>query len=432
MSHDNTLRVAVLGSGTVGTEVIRLLGEQAEDLTARTGATLKVIGIAVRDRSRPRDPVVAPELLTDDAEGLVRQADVVIELIGGIQPARDLLHTAFASGASVVTANKALLAVHGPELYEAAEANGVDIYYEAAVAGAVPVVRGVRESLAGDRVTRITGVVNGTTNYILDEMTNRGLGFDEALAQAQALGFAEADPSSDVDGDDAAAKIAILASLAFHSRVPIEQVHVAGIRSIQSVDVTAARDADHVIKLLAVAEHRRNGEQEGIWVQVEPALVPSEHPLANVHGAFNAVMVEADAAGRLMFYGQGAGGAPTASAVLGDVVAAARHRVSGGTGPRETSYAALPMLTDTEAKYQLRVLVSDVPGVLARVAGTLGEHGVSISTVRQAQLLPNDGLAEIIIVTHRARSSALAATTEALTALEPVERLLATIRVEEV
>src|SRR5690625_3146477 len=342
---ERALRVAVLGCGTVGTEVVRLLQEQAADLTARTGARLELVGIAVRDTSTPRDPVVDTGLLTTDATGLVRRADLVVELIGGIEPARGLVLEAIDAGASVVTANKALLAAHGPELYEAAESRGVDLYFEAAVAGAVPVVRGVRESFAGDRVTRVLGVVNGTTNFILDEMTARGVGFGEALADAQALGYAEADPSADIDGHDAAAKIAILASLAFHTRV--------GIRYVTADDVAAAGRSRHVIKLLAVAERRVNGEGEGISVRVHPALLPLDHPLAAVHGAFNAVVVDTEAAGRLMFYGQGAGGAPTASAVLGDVVAAGRNRVSGGRGPAESRYAELPVLGSDRVTTQL-------------------------------------------------------------------------------
>ena len=430
---ERALRVAVLGCGTVGTEVVRLLHEQAADLAARTGARLELVGIAVRDTTAPRDPVVDTALITTDAAGLVARADLVVELMGGLEPARELVRDALAGGASVITANKALLAAHGPELYEAAEAGGVDLYFEAAVAGAVPVVRGMRESLAGDRVERVLGVVNGTTNFILDEMTTRGLSFGEALADAQGLGYAEADPTADIDGHDAAAKIAILASLAFHSRVSIDDVPVEGIRYVTADDVAAATRGDHVIKLLAVAERRQTPDGEGISVRVHPALLPQDHPLATVRGAFNAVVVDTAAAGRLMFYGQGAGGAPTASAVLGDIVAAARNRVSGGRGPVESHYAALPMLgaDQVSTQFQLRLEVLDRPGVLAEIAGTFGEHGVSIQTMAQEQAGPAGGAA-LVVITHRASEAALAATAEAVARISSVKRVLAVTRVEDI
>ncbi|MCM3660596.1 homoserine dehydrogenase [Georgenia satyanarayanai] len=431
---ERALRVAVLGCGTVGTEVVRLLTEQAGDLTARTGARLEVVGIAVRDTTVPRADVVDTRLLTTDATGLVRDADLVIELMGGIEPARSLVLEAISAGAGVVTANKALLAAHGPELYEAAEERGVDLYFEAAVAGAVPVVRGVRESFAGDHVRRVVGIVNGTTNFILDEMTSRGVGFGEALADAQALGYAEADPTADIDGHDAAAKIAILASLAFHTRVSIDDVPVEGIRYVTAGDVEAATRGHHVIKLLAVAERRTTAAGEGISVRVHPALLPREHPLAAVHGAYNAVVVDTEAAGRLMFYGQGAGGAPTASAVLGDVVAAGRNRVSGGRGPAESRYADLPLLGGDEVttQFQLRLEVADVPGVLAQIAGTFGEKGLSIQTVTQEQAHAADGAAVLVVVTHRASEAALAATADAVARIPSVKRVLAVTRVEDV
>ncbi|MEE6280657.1 homoserine dehydrogenase [Georgenia sunbinii] len=427
-----TVRVAVLGCGTVGTEVVRLLHEQADDLGPRTRARIELVGIAVRDVDAPRDPVVPGELLTTDAEGLVRRSDLVVELIGGIEPARTLVLAAIAAGASVVTANKALLAAHGPEIYGAAEERGVDVYYEAAVAGAVPVVRGVREALAGDRVDRVLGIVNGTTNFILDEMTTRGVGFGEALADAQALGYAEADPTADIDGHDAAAKIAILASLAFHTRVSIDDVPVEGIRYVTAGDVAAAADSNHVIKLLAIAERRQHDDGEGITVRVHPTLLPLDHPLATVHGAFNAVVVDAAAAGRLMFYGQGAGGAPTASAVLGDMVAAIRNRVDGGLGPAESRYADLPVLGSAAVttQFQLRLEVDDVPGVLASIAGAFGEHGVSIQTVAQTST-PSPGGAELVVVTHRGNEAALAATADSVARIPAVKRVLAVTRVED-
>ncbi|WP_139820719.1 homoserine dehydrogenase [Krasilnikoviella flava] len=430
------LRVALLGYGVVGSQVARTLLQRADDLAARAGARLELTGIAVRDARRPREgvPAVVPaDLLTEDAGSLVDGADLVIELMGGIEPARGLIHRAIAGGASVVTANKALLAAHGPELFEAADAAGVDLSFEAAVAGAIPIVRPVRESLAGDHVRRVLGIVNGTTNYVLDQMTTHGLELEEALKEAQGLGYAEADPTADVEGHDAAAKAAILASLAFHTRVSLSQVACEGITGITAADVAAAQQTGHVVKLLAIAEQTA----EGVSVRVHPALVPVAHPLAAVRGAFNAVFVEADDAGPLMFYGQGAGGRPTSSAVLGDLVSAARDRMVGGRGPRESAYASLPVLPHDAAvtRYQVRLVVADRPGVLAHVAQVLADHGVSIDTVRQAPDEPYAvdvaaGTAALLITTHSAREASLAATVAAVRDLEPVHEITSVLRVE--
>ncbi len=419
------LRVALLGCGVVGTQVVRLLTDQADDLAARVGAPLELVGVAVRDTARTR-PGIDPALLTDDAAGLVARADIVVEVMGGLEPARALILAAIESGASVVTANKALLAQHGPTLYEAADRAGVDVYFEAAVAGAVPIIRPLRESLAGDKVRRVLGIVNGTTNYILDEMATRGLSFDAALAQAQELGYAEADPTADIEGHDAAAKAAILASLAFHTRVGLDDVACEGITGVSADDIRWAAETGHVIKLLAIAE----ASADGVLARVHPALVPLDHPLAGVRGAFNAVFVESEAAGALMFYGQGAGGAPTASAVLGDVVSAARHRVLGGKGPVESWYADLPLAPADSAvtRYQVRVAVADRPGVLAQVAQAVAAHGVSIEAVRQPAAA--DGATELLITTHRAPESALAATVRAIADLEPVEQVISVLRAE--
>ncbi|MBD5786305.1 homoserine dehydrogenase [Cellulosimicrobium terreum] len=438
------LRVALLGCGVVGTQVARLLTHDAADLASRAGSPLELVGIAVRDASAPRDAAIDRALLTEDAESLVERADIVVEVMGGIEPARSLLLRAIASGAAVVTANKALLAEDGPTLYRAADSAGVDIYFEAAVAGAIPIVRPVRESLAGDHVRRVLGIVNGTTNYVLDRMTTTGLGLAEAVQEAQDLGFAEADPTADVEGYDAAAKAAILASLAFHTRVSIDDVAREGIMSVTADDVAWAAQTGHVIKLLAIAELREGAEHSagGVSVRVHPSLVPAAHPLANVRGSFNAVFVEAESAGELMFYGRGAGGAPTASAVLGDVVSAARHRVLGGKGPEESTYADLTILPPSAAstRYQVRLDVDDRPGVLAQVARVLAEHGVSIEAVRQpsapeaeaAEGTPTtaDGVAQLVITTHTAPESALAATVEAVARLEPVRTITSVLRVE--
>lgn len=434
------LRVALLGCGVVGTQVARLLTEQADDLASRVGAPLELVGIAVRDASAPRDDAVDRSLLTEDAAGLVERADIVVEVMGGTEPARSLLLRAIEAGAAVVTANKALLAEDGPTLYKAADAAGVDIYFEAAVAGAIPIVRPVRESLAGDRVRRVLGIVNGTTNYVLDQMASTGRGLDAAVREAQDLGYAEADPTADVEGYDAAAKAAILASLAFHTRVSLDDVAREGILAVTADDVAWAAQTGHVIKLLAIAERRdgdATGAEAGVSVRVHPALVPTSHPLANVRGSFNAVFVEAESAGELMFYGRGAGGAPTASAVLGDVVSAARHRVLGGKGPQESTYAELPILPASAAvtRYQVRLDVEDRPGVLAQVAHALAEHGVSIEAVRQPTArggadVAEPGVAELLITTHAAPESALAATVAAVAELEPVRTITSVLRVE--
>jgi homoserine dehydrogenase len=429
---EQRLRVAVLGAGVVGTQVVRLLLAQADDLAARVGARLELVGVAVRDVHAPRDPAVPRGLLTADARALVDKADVVVEVMGGIEPARELILRAVRNGAAVVTANKALLAEDGPTLYAAADAANVDLYFEAAVAGAVPVVRAVRESLAGDEVRRVLGIVNGSTNYVLDRMAAEDLEYARAVEEAQALGYLEADPSLDLEGFDAAAKAAILAALAFHTRVPFDAVGRTGITGVTADDIAWAGRTGHVLKLLAVAERARDEDSgtDGLLVGVHPTLVPAEHPLAKVGGSFNAVFVEAAAAGELMFLGRGAGGAPTASAVLGDVVAVARHRVAGGRGPVESSYAGLPVLPAdaARARFQLRLDVADRPGVLAQVAAATAEHGVSIEAVRQAP--GGGGVAHLVITTHTTSERALRATVEAAGRLAVVHKVVSVLRVE--
>jgi homoserine dehydrogenase len=430
------VRVALLGCGVVGSEVARNLTTHGAELAQRVGAPLELAGIAVRRLGRARELDLDPALFTTDAAGLVKDADVVVEVIGGIEPARSLLLEAMAAGAGVVTANKALLAEDGPTLYEAATRHGVDLYYEASVAGAIPLLRPLRESLAGDRVTRVLGIVNGTTNYILDKMHTAGMGFAEALEQAQALGYAEADPTADVEGFDAAAKAAILASLAFHTRVSAADVHREGITTVTAADVASAREMHAVVKLLAICERGSDADSgESVSVRVHPAMIPDTHPLAGVGDAYNAVFVQAEAAGELMFYGRGAGGDPTASAVLGDLVAVARHRVGGGLGPGESSYADLPVLTmgDALTRYHISLDVEDRPGVLAQVAAAFADHDVSIETVRQ-QLVREEGdrghRANLIIVTHTATDAALSSTVERLRTLDVVRGVNSVMRVE--
>ena len=430
------LRVALLGCGAVGSEVVRLLTSQADDLAARVGRPLELAGIAVRRSHRVRNlPDVDPGLFTTDAAALVAREDVdlVVEVIGGIEPARSLILTAMEHGSSVVSANKALLAEDGATLFAAAEKYGVDLYYEAAVAGAIPLLRPLRESLAGDRVRRVLGIVNGTTNFILTRMDETGSGFHEALAQASALGYAEADPTADVEGFDAAAKAAILASLAFHTQVLAADVHREGMTDITAADVASARSMGHVVKLLAICELSADGRS--VSARVHPAMIPRSHPLAAVREAFNAVFVECEAAGELMFYGRGAGGAPTASAVLGDLVAVARHRVNGGRGPGESSYAdlALRPMGETITRYHVSLDVVDRAGVLAQVATAFAGHGVSIETVRQQQRpgsLDSGGGTELVIVTHAARDAALAETVRDLRGLTVVRGVTSVMRVE--
>lgn len=421
------MKVAVLGCGSVGSQVVRLLQEQAADLEARVGAPVELVGVAVRRLDAPREVEVPDGLLTTDAMGLVSRDDVdlVVEVIGGIEPARSLILAALEGGASVVSANKALLAEDGPTLYEAADKAGRDLYFEAAVAGAIPIVRPLRESLAGDRVTRVLGIVNGTTNFILDKMDSSGAGFAEALEEAQELGYAEADPTADVEGFDAAAKAAILASLAFHSRVTAADVYREGITEVTAADVQSAVEMNSVVKLLAIAELK----DDSVAVRVHPAMIPRSHPLASVREAFNAVFVESDAAGQLMFYGPGAGGAPTASAVLGDLVTVARNRLADTRGAGESAYAdraVLPM-GDTVTRYHVAIDVDDRAGVLAQVALAFAEHGVSIQTVRQEG---RDDDAQLVVVSHEATDAQLSATVEHLRGMDIVREVTSVMRVE--
>ncbi|MFJ9845224.1 homoserine dehydrogenase [Kitasatospora sp. NPDC101155] len=423
-----TLKVALLGCGVVGTEVARHLALHQDDLTARIGAPVELVGIAVRRADRLR-PGVPEELVGTDAAALVARGDidVVVEAIGGIEPAGELIRSAIAHGASVVSANKALIAAQGGELHRAAREAGTDLFYEAAVGGAIPLLRPLRESLAGDRVTRVLGIVNGTTNFILDKMDSTGEEYEVALKEATALGYAEADPTADVEGHDAAAKAAILAGLAFNTRVTADQVFVQGITGVTAADMASARAMGSVVKLLAICE--RGADGESVTVRVHPAMIPLDHPLASVRGAYNAVFVEADAAGRLMFYGPGAGGAPTASSVLGDLVTACRNRLAGTTGPGETVYRQLDVrpMSEVVTSCHLDLDVEDEPGVLAAVATVFAEHGVSVDTLRQHH---GPAGTSLVVVTHRATDAALAATVEAVAGLSRVRAVNSMMRVE--
>ena len=419
----------MLGCGVVGSQIARLLVENKSDLTSRAGANLELVKVAVKNINTKREGI-SSNLLTDDAKSVVNdpEIDLIIEVIGGISPAKELILTAIKNGKSVVTANKALLAQAGAELYAAADNANVDLYYEAAVAGAIPILRPLRESLVGDQVHRIMGIVNGTTNYILTKMDESGTAFDDALKQAQQLGFAEADPTADIEAIDAASKAAILAGLAFHSRVSDSDVYREGITKITANDVKVAKAMDMVIKLLAIAELTPEGE---ISVRVHPALISRNHPLASVRESFNAVFVEAKSAGQLMFYGKGAGGEPTASAILGDLVAVARHKVSGGIGPKESDYADLKIakIGQTKTRYLIRLNVADKPGVLESVAHVFASHGVSIQTVRQTGA---GDKAELIVMTHSSTESALSETVKDLSKLPAVTDVASVLRVEGV
>ena len=424
--------IAILGHGTVGSEVLRLLNKYEDDLVHRIGGAFELKGVAVGDLAKVR-PGVPKELFTDDAMELINRddVDIVVEVIGGIDYPREVVLAALRAGKSVVTANKALVAAHSAELVEAADEAGVDLYFEAAVAAAIPVLGPLRRSLAGDRVLSVKGIVNGTTNFILDAMDSTGASYDDMFAEAQRLGYVEADPSADIDGHDAASKAAILASLAFHTRVTSDDVYCEGISNISATDIKAAQSAGYTIKLLAICERLidDNG-QETVSARVHPTLVPRSHPLASVDKSFNAIFIEAEAAGRLMFYGNGAGGAPTASAVLGDIVGAARNKVHGGRAPGESTYASLPIADfgDVETRYHIDMEVDDRIGVLAETAAVFSDRGISLRTVRQEE--GGEDHARLVIVTHKAKESDLAATIESLNNLPAVKAVNSVIRLE--
>ena len=417
----------MLGCGVVGSNVARLLHEDSGDFAARSGATLELTKVAVRNISTKRDHVPASNVTTD-ASSVVNDPsiDIIVEVMGGIEPARELLLTAIKNKKSVITANKALLALHGAELFEAADKNGVDLYYEAAVGGAIPILRPMRESIVGDHVHRVMGIVNGTTNYILTKMDEEGSAFADVLKEAQVLGFAEADPTADIEGHDAAAKAAILAGLAFHTRVTSHDVNCEGISKISARDVAVAREMDHVIKLLAIAELTSDNQ---VSVRVHPTLISRQHPLASVRNAFNAVFVEAESAGELMFYGRGAGGAPTASAILGDVIAIARNKTRGGEGHGESDYADISIapIDNVNSRYLIRLDVADKPGVLATVAQLFASNNVSIETVRQSG---RGNSAELIVATHSAPESSLKKTVASLSKSDVVKSVESVLHIE--
>lgn len=422
------VRVGVLGCGNVGSALVQLLTADGSGIAARTGVRLEVARVAVRDLARPRSVHLPAGSLTDDAAGLVADPaiDVVVELIGGIDPARDLVRTALQAGKPVITANKELLAHAGAELFDVAAKAKVDLLYEAAVAGGIPLIRPLRESLAGERITRVMGIVNGTTNYILSRMAEEGATYAEALAEAQELGYAESDPTADVEGFDAAAKAAILATIAFGAQVVAGDVSREGITGITAADIAFAGRLGYVVKLLAVAE-RADKDDEEVAVRVHPAMVPAAHPLAAVRGSFNAVFIEGDAVGELMLYGRGAGGMPTASAVLGDLIDAAHNLRNGGTG-RTTTFARAKIrpMDYLCSQYYLNMDVVDRPGVLAAVSTVTAGHGVSLASFEQEGLGDD---ARMVFITHKAKESDIQATLEELRRLDVVKRVGTLLRV---
>jgi homoserine dehydrogenase len=424
---ERTVRIGLLGCGTVGAAVVRLVHEHGDDIALRIGCRLEVTRVAVRDLSREREVPLDPSAFTSDGASVVDDPDVdiVCELLGGIEPARSLILRAFANGKSVVTANKELLANNGKELFDAADAAGVDLSFEAAVAGGIPLIRSLKGSLAGERISRILGIVNGTTNYILTQMSEHGWAFRDALAEAQRLGYAEADPTADVEGFDAAAKCAILASIAFNTRVVAGDVYREGITGIQAQDISDAARLGYTVKLLAIAE-LEDGE---VSARVHPAMVPASHPLASVRDAFNAVFVEGENVGQLMFYGRGAGGGPTAVAVVGDLADAARNRIAGtrGIGCTCVYERRIRPMDDTHGQFYLNLHVEDGPGVLAEIADHFGRNGVSIERVWQEG---SGDEATLVFITHRTQESAFQKTLQQLRELSVVRAVASVLRVE--
>jgi homoserine dehydrogenase len=421
------VRVGVLGCGNVGGALIELLQRHADDIAALTGLQLEVVAVAVRSASKERGVELPDGVLTTDASAVVGDpnVDLVVEMIGGIEPARSLITKALEAGKPVVTANKELLANVGAELFATAHDAGVDLLFEAAVAGGIPLIRPLRESLAGERITRVMGIVNGTTNYILTRMTEEGVSYGDALAEAQSLGYAERDPTADVEGFDAGAKAAIIASIAFGAKVVAGDVYHEGISGVTAADIAYAKRLGYVVKLLAIVEW----VDDGVGIRVHPAMVPSSHPLASVRESYNAVFIEGEAVGNLMFYGRGAGGFPTASAVLGDLIDAAAN-LRKGSSATVGALKTVPIrpIDDACSEYYLNLEVADRPGVLAAVAGVFGRHEVSIRTMEQEGLGDE---ARLIFITHTAREAAVQATLRDLNELDVVDRVVSLMRVIE-
>jgi homoserine dehydrogenase len=428
MAHndDGLVRVGILGCGNVGTALVGLLDANADLITRRSGVRIQVARVAVQNLTKERSVSFAPGVLTNDAESVVADpgVDVIVEMIGGVEPARSLILTALKSGKPVVTANKELLANFGEELFEVAATAGVDLLFEASVAGGIPLIRPLRESLVGERIKRVTGIVNGTTNYVLTRMTEEGSSFAAAVAEAQELGYAEPDPTADVDGFDAASKAAIIASIAFGARVVAGDVSREGIRHVTAADISAAGELGYVVKLLAITE-----EQDGaVSARVHPTMVPVSHPLASVRGSFNAVFIEGEAVGELMLLGRGAGGGPTSSALLGDLIDAAKNLHSGARGATIGALERRPIrpIDETSSQFYVSLDAADRPGVLAAIAGVFGQHEVSIQSMQQKGQGDD---ARLIFVTHIARDADVTATIRAVRDLEAVNNVGSVMRV---
>ena len=425
-SDDGLVRVGILGCGNVGTALVGLLDANADLITRRSGVRIEVARVAVQNLTKERSIAFEPGVLTNDAESVVtdRDVDVIVEMIGGVEPARSLILTALKSGKPVVTANKELLANFGAELFEVAATAGVDLLFEASVAGGIPLIRPLRESLVGERIKRVTGIVNGTTNYVLTRMTEEGSSFAAAVAEAQELGYAEPDPTADVDGFDAASKAAIIASIAFGARVVAGDVSREGIRNVTATDISAAAELGYVVKLLAITE-----EQDGsVSARVHPTMVPVSHPLASVRGSFNAVFIEGEAVGELMLLGRGAGGGPTSSALLGDLIDAAKNLHSGARGATIGALERRPIrpIDETSSQFYVSLDAADRPGVLSTISGVFGEHEVSIQSMQQKGQGDD---ARLIFVTHLAREADVAATIRAVRDLEAVKQVGSVLRV---
>lgn len=426
----DTIRIGLLGCGVVGSGVVKQLMSNQDNIALKTGCQMEIKKILVRDLTKQRPHEIPAELFTADVNDILEDPEIqiVIELIGGIEPAKSYVVTALQKGKNIVTANKDLLAAHGKELFDAAAENGKDLRFEASVAGGIPIIQPLKESLAGNRIHRVMGIINGTTNYILTKMTAAGKEFAEALQEAQALGYAEADPSADIDGLDAARKIAILASIAFQTRVSVNEVYVEGIRSISQLDIAYARELGYSIKLLGLAQEV-DGEIE---VRVHPVMIPASHPLAAVNDVYNAVFVEGDAVGQTMFFGPGAGQMPTASSVVGDVMAIAKNIKLGVTGQLTGCTCfyqkRIRPIGQVRSSYYLRLLVRDQPGVLANIAGVLAENQVSIASVLQKRTIGNS--AEIVIITHQVMEAGFNNAMSMIKNIPTVEQVNSIIRVE--
>jgi len=425
-NDDGLVRVGLLGCGNVGTALVRLLDANADLITRRSGVRIQVTRVAVQNLTKERAVTFGPGVLTNDGESVVadRDVDVIVEMIGGIEPARSLILSALKLGKPVVTANKELLANFGEELFEVAATAGVDLLFEASVAGGIPLIRPLRESLVGERIRRVTGIVNGTTNYVLTRMTEERCSLADAVAEAQELGYAEPDPTADIDGFDAASKAAIIASIAFGARVVAGDVSREGIRNVTADDIGAAAELGYVVKLLAVTE-----EHDGaVSARVHPAMVPVGHPLASVRGSFNAVFIEGEAVGELMLLGRGAGGGPTSSALLGDLIDAAKNLHSGARGATVGALERRPIrpIDETSSQFYVSLDAADQPGVLATISGVFGRHKVSIQSMQQKGQGDD---ARLIFVTHLAREADLAATIREVRDLDVVNQVGSVLRV---